>query len=246
MLLDTNQLGHYYGKLTSSKGRDFYERFDPFILDKRPAVGELMSRTFDRLFPEKAPVFLDVGCGTGFYFPLLRKHAENLIGAELCQPLLAQAKEMVDRKNLTNCRLLQASAHELPLEDNKVDVVLSWDFLHHVPDVDRAVSEIARVLKPGGRYVVVEPNILNLSILYYHLRRRAEWGLLSKNQFTNAPVISREFDVSVSYDNTVISYINERTLMLWKAVNAFTSVRPFRYLSFRYIIEGIKSPSVGA
>ncbi len=127
---------------------------------------------------------------------------------------------------------------DLPLEDASVDVAHSWDFLHHVPDVDKALTEIRRVLKPGGRYIAVEPNIINPSILWYHVRRRAEWGLMSRNQFRLPRLLrQRGFDVKVTYDNTIISFLNEKTAWIWKSANAFTSFWPTKYLCFRYMMD---------
>lgn len=240
MLYDLDQIRTHYRDMLKDKPRDYYERFDPFILDKRPIVRKLMAQNFRQLFPEKVPVLLDVGCGTGFYFPLLSEHVETLYGIDLSIPMLAQAEELIEQKGLMNCYVKEASALELPFADSSVDVVFSWDFLHHVPNVKQSAAEITRVLKPGGRYVAVEPNLINPSILKYHVQRRCEWGLLSKNQFTNRPIFAKNFDISVSYNNTIISFLNQRTLGLWKFINSLTSIGVFKYLSFRYIMQGTK------
>ena len=237
MLYGLEQIRRHYRALLDEKPDDYYERFDPGILDKRPLVKGLVEKAFERLFPEKVGQLLDVGCGTCFYFPLLAPHAEKLTGIDLCIPMLDEAKALIASKGITNCELRECSALELPFEDNTFDVVHSWDFLHHVPDIKRASDEINRVLKPGGRYIAVEPNVLNLSIAHYHARRRVEWGLYSKQQFSNKRTFKRHFDVKIRYDNTIISFLNERTWKLWKAINVFTSVWPTKYMSFRYIME---------
>jgi ubiquinone/menaquinone biosynthesis C-methylase UbiE len=238
LLYGLDQIRGHYRKLLEEKPSDYYERFDPYILDKRPLVSHLVERAFADIFPEKVPHLLDVGCGTCFYFPLLAPHAEKLTGIDLCIPMLEQARELIEAKGIDNCEIKESSALELPFEDESFDAVHSWDFLHHVPDAPTAAAEIARVLKPGGRYIAVEPNILNPSIAHYHARRRAEWGLYSKNQFTNRRIFKRHgFDVSIRFDNTIISFLNEKTWKLWKAIDAFTSIWPTRYLSFRYVME---------
>jgi ubiquinone/menaquinone biosynthesis C-methylase UbiE len=239
-LYDLKQIGTYYRQVIEDKTDEYYERFDPFILDKRPMVAKLVEGAFAKNFPEKVPDLLDVGCGTCFYFPLLAKHAERLTGVDLCIPMLDVAQELITAKGLTNCEVRQSSALELPFEDNSFDVVHSWDFLHHVPDVRKAVSEVSRVLRPGGRYIAVEPNLINPSILWYHVRRKAEWGLLKQNQFTNPKVFRKDFDVRVRYDNTIISFLNERTKWIWKAANVFTSIWPTKYVSFRYMMNCVK------
>lgn len=237
LLYDLKQIGAHYRKVIERRTSEYYERFDPYILDKRPMVRVLVEKTFAHNFPERVPALLDVGCGTCFYFPLLAQHAETLMGVDVCIPMLDVAQELIESKGLTNCHVRESSAMQLPFEDESFDVVHSWDFLHHVPDVPKALSEIHRVLKPGGRYVAVEPNLMNPSILWYHVRRRSEWGLLGKNQFNLPRQLRQRFDLSVRYDNTIISFLNDRTQWLWNAVDRFTSFWPTRYLSFRYMMD---------
>jgi len=227
----------HYSKVLQTKAPLYYERFDPHTLDKRPLVRDLVAKTFAKLFPEKVSNLLDVGCGTAFYFPLLKQYAENVTGIDICAPMLDEARDLIRHKELANCQVGEYSALALPFDDNSMDVVHSWDFLHHVPDVPKAVAEISRVLKPGGRYVALEPNVLNPSITWYHLRRRSEWRLFRQNQFTILRLLRRHFNVRVSYDNTIVSFLNERTWWLWNSVNRLTSIPPFHWLSFRYIFD---------
>ncbi len=237
MFHDLQQNRDHYGRVLEDKVPLYYERFDQDLLEKRPRVRELVSRAFAKLFPEKVGNLLDVGCGTGFYFPLLSRHAEQITGVDVCLPMLDEAQQLISTHGLTNCHVQEGSALELPFDDASMDVVHSWDFLHHVPDVPKALSEISRVLKPGGRFVALEPNIMNVSITWYHLRRRSEWRLFFQNQFTVPRRLRSEFDVRVSYDNTIISFLDERTWWLWKSIDRFTSIPPLHLLSFRYIMD---------
>jgi len=237
MLYDIDQIRAHYRRFIEEKPSEYYERFDPDLMDKRPLVRDLLEKAFQRLFEEKVGRLLDVGCGTCFYYPLLSKHAETILGIDLCVPMLREAQKLIDGKALRNCEVRESSALELPLDDSTVDVVHSWDFLHHCPDIPKSASEIARVLKPDGRYIAVEPNVVNPSILWYHARRRIEWGLLTRNRFTIPRTLGEHFDVEVSYDNTIISFLNERTWPIWKAFNAITSIPPLHLLSFRYIMK---------
>jgi SAM-dependent methyltransferase len=237
MFHDQQENVEHYEKVLQSKSTLYFERFDEDLLEKRPFVAQLLQSAFERHFPEKAGTLLDLGCGTGFYFPLLSQHATTLIGVDVCQPMLDQAQHTIETRGLTNCRVLLSSATELPCEDQSIDVVHSWDFLHHVADLSKVFGEIRRVLKPGGRYIAVEPNLLNPSITWYHARRRSEWRLFTQNQFTMPRQLARHFDLRVSYDNTIISFLNDRTYWIWKFVERLTSIPPFRRLAFRYILD---------
>ena len=237
MLFDVEDIRSHYRKVLESKAPLYFERFDQHLLDKRPEVRALIEKAFARLVPQRVGQLLDVGCGTCFYFPILSKHADHITGVDLCVPMLEQAKQLVVEKGLTNCEVRESSALELPFPDASMDVVHSWDFLHHVPDVPKAISAIVRVLKPGGRYVALEPNLLNPSIAWYHARRRSEWRLFSQNQFSIPKVLRRHFDVKVSYDNTIISFLSSKTYWLWRSVDLLTKLPPFHLLSFRYILD---------
>jgi SAM-dependent methyltransferase len=96
----------------------------------------------------------DVGCSSGHLLEDLRlayPRAE-LIGVDLITAGLAKAHVAVP-----TARLLHADACSLPLADASVDAITSANLLEHITDDRRALAEFARVLRPGGRAVVVVP-----------------------------------------------------------------------------------------
>jgi SAM-dependent methyltransferase len=100
------------------------------------------------------PVIVDLGCSTGYLLEDLRARRPDalLTGIDLVASGLRKA-----HRNVPDARLLQADACALPLEDASVDAVVSANLLEHVPDDRQALSEICRVLGPGGRGVLVVP-----------------------------------------------------------------------------------------
>jgi SAM-dependent methyltransferase len=101
-----------------------------------------------------APTLIDVGCSTGYLLADL--HAQlpdaRLIGVDLVTAGLRKA-----HAHVPDALLLHADACALPLEDLCVDGVVSANLLEHVPDDEQALSEILRILRPGGRAVIVVP-----------------------------------------------------------------------------------------
>jgi arsenite methyltransferase len=98
---------------------------------------------------------LDVGCGPGF--DLLHAldavgSAGTVTGVEMAPAMLAIAKQRTTGRH--NVRLLEGSATQLPLHDGSMDRALSVQVLEYVPDVARALAELHRVVRPGGRVVV--------------------------------------------------------------------------------------------
>lgn len=100
------------------------------------------------------PTIIDVGCSTGHLLFDLRASLPDatLIGVDLVAAGLRKAHLQVP-----DALLLQADVCALPLEDACVDAALSANLLEHVPDDQRALSEICRILRPGGRAVIVVP-----------------------------------------------------------------------------------------
>lgn len=96
---------------------------------------------------------LDVPCGGGnFTEAVARAAAQGLtLGLDLSESMLALARERLAKAGLTNVVLVRGSALDLPFEDASFDAVSACGGLHLYPDVERAIDESFRVLKPGGR-----------------------------------------------------------------------------------------------
>jgi SAM-dependent methyltransferase len=108
-----------------------------------------------RLGPLPArPTLLDVGCSTGYLLADLRARLPDatLVGVDLVPAGLRKVHARVP-----DALLLHADACALPLDDECVERVLSANLLEHVPDDERALAEILRVLRPLGRAVIVVP-----------------------------------------------------------------------------------------
>jgi len=101
---------------------------------------------------------LEVGCGTGLILEKLATLAKRAEGVDLSPGMLALAK-----KRGLNVR--EGSATELPFADASFDAVLSFKVLAHVPDIERALSEMARVCRPGGHVIAELYNPWSLRFL---------------------------------------------------------------------------------
>jgi SAM-dependent methyltransferase len=97
---------------------------------------------------------IDIGCASGYLLQDLHCSAPHvaLIGLDLLDSGLRKAHAA-----LPEALLLQGDACALPLADASVDVVVSANLLEHVPEDERALAEMRRVLRPGARAVIVVP-----------------------------------------------------------------------------------------
>lgn len=111
---------------------------------------------FKQLQVDPHATALDVCCGTGDLAIELAKRIPygRVTGLDFNQKMLDLAFEKT--KTIGNLFLIQGDAMKLPFDDNSFDIVTIGFGLRNVPDADQALSEIYRVLKPGGQFVSLE------------------------------------------------------------------------------------------
>jgi ArsR family transcriptional regulator len=96
----------------------------------------------------------DLGCGTGPLLPLLSSSVRQVIGVDGSDEMLAAARGRTS--HLPNVDLRRGSLEALPIGDNTLDAAVMMLVLHHLPSPVAALSEACRVLKPGGRLLIVD------------------------------------------------------------------------------------------
>ncbi len=97
---------------------------------------------------------VDVGTGTGHTALALAPYASEVIALDITLPMLEEGRHLAASRGITNVRFLQGDACALPLPSNQFDLVTCRQAAHHFSNVVQAVSEWARVLKPGGKVVL--------------------------------------------------------------------------------------------
>lgn len=108
--------------------------------------------------PENAR-FLDVGCGTGAQSIRLANLGFNVVGIDISNDVIIEAKENAFKLNLQDkIHFQQDSLLELSFPDETFDYILCWGVLMHIPEVEKAISELDRVLKKGGNLIISENN----------------------------------------------------------------------------------------
>ena len=108
---------------------------------------------------EPGAVVVDIGCGTGTDLLLAARKIDangRAIGIDMTIAMRERAMAGAQSGGLRNVDVRDGDATNLPVEDSTVDVVISNGVLNLVPDKTRAVGEIARVLKPGGRVQIAD------------------------------------------------------------------------------------------
>ncbi len=109
------------------------------------------------LAPQVGERILDVGSGPGFLASAIAIAVESegaVCGVEISEPLNAVARAHCRHQSWVEIR--HADAKQLPLPSAFFDAVISTQVLEYVPDVDVAIAEMFRVVRPGGRVVIVD------------------------------------------------------------------------------------------
>ena len=130
---------------------------------------------------------LDLGTGTGRMLELFGPDIERGLGLDLSLDMLALARARLDRAGLRHCSVRHGDIYDLALPRDSFDVVIIHQVMHFLDDSARAIAEAARVLRPGGRLLVVDFAPHNLEFLREeHAHRRLGFAAETVTQWLEA------------------------------------------------------------
>lgn len=99
---------------------------------------------------------LEVAAGTCACGRAIAPHAAHVACLDMTPAMLEVGRQEADRQGLSNMSFVLGDAAELPFLDNSFDVVISRLAFHHFPQVDPPFAQMKRVLKPGGKLVLID------------------------------------------------------------------------------------------
>lgn len=107
---------------------------------------------------------LDIGCGSGALATRIAKHGAHVTAVDLTQTAVDLTRENATVQNL-DVDVIRCDVERLPIGSDTFDFVFSWGVLHHTETFENALKQVHRVLKPGGRSLIMV--YYRNSIVYY-------------------------------------------------------------------------------
>ena len=141
--------------MSQTAGREFYDTQYHYEEDATRPDEKRIWRSLKHLEPLAGTDFFDLGCGAGWATRLAKVDgsAKRAIGLDFSRTGLTLA-----RKHSPDILWIQGDGTALPLADGSFDRLFCNGSLEHFPDIRRGVGEIVRILRPGGKAVLIVPN----------------------------------------------------------------------------------------
>ncbi len=132
---------------------------DAYVTSKGHAGGGDLARMLALADPKPTDTLLDIATGGGHVARVIGPHVGRVIASDLTPQMLDHAIPYLREQGLANVERLVADAQDLPLADASIDIVTCRIAPHHFPDPAAFVAEVARVLRPGGRFLLVDSTV---------------------------------------------------------------------------------------
>jgi ubiquinone/menaquinone biosynthesis C-methylase UbiE len=226
--------GNYYANLD---GQNIKEQLQKYITEDFPYVFPQLTENTPL---DKNTVFLEIGCGPMFLASQIAPKVKLVVGIDFSLEALTLAQKLLEQEGIENYLLIHGDIKYMPLADSCVDSIYGGGVLEHFKDTSKAVSEMYRVLKNGGKAFNTVP-YLNLGSLTY----RQMWG-----NIPNMPILKQlaelihikimksrymKFGYELSFTAPDLMKLHKRAGFRKTAVNHFKT---------RLVFEYVKNPTI--
>tara|TARA_E500000331_G_scaffold108848_1_gene105766 strand:+ start:333 stop:956 length:624 start_codon:yes stop_codon:yes gene_type:complete len=188
--------------------KDLYEKMVlPKLCDKCCGTKPINYQR-KKVVPLAKGVVLEVGIGSGLNIPFYNKNnIEKIIGLDPSEELNVLAKRVADDNGIQIDFLING-AEDIDLPDSSVDTILITYTLCTIPNLNKSMSEMKRVLKPGGKFIFCEHGIApDINIIKWQRRINPIWGI-----FFGGCNINRNIPKIISESGFNISNLNQMYL----------------------------------
>ncbi|WP_418114919.1 class I SAM-dependent methyltransferase [Vibrio scophthalmi] len=154
---------------------------------------------------------LELGCGNGTYTESLIDASDSIVATDLSLPMLEVSKIRFEHQ--AKVIVEQADCFALRYKDQSFDTVFMANLLHVIPNPVNALQECMRVLKPGGRIILISFTLHGMTfcnkwaLKYRYLRK---YGIKSANNTVMTPVLAHELAATAGFQNVITDLLGKR------------------------------------
>lgn len=220
-----------------------YERMVPEFHKGTLTYAEHLTRYLPAQALVTNKIVLDIACGSGYGAKLLASKAKKVYGVDINETSISYARKHYGAKNI---EYKVGDGERIPLEDNSVNVITTFETIEHIKDYQKFLKEVKRVLKPDGLAVISTPNDLEFAEGNHFHQHEFEYEELMG-------LLRRDYKYIDSYYQATWKYVAVGSEKLMKSegaisipVTSFSPKPPEQYLYFyflcsnRQILEKIK------
>src|SRR5215211_6295951 len=146
-----------------------------YVTSQSHAHGADLQRMIELARPRGHEQMLDIATGGGHTVLAFAPHVRVVVATDLTAKMLAAAEVFVRGQGMSNLRFEYADAEALPFAGASFDIVTTRIAPHHFPDPQQYVREVARVLRPGGRFVLDDNMAPDDAELAEFMNRFEQW-----------------------------------------------------------------------
>jgi ubiquinone/menaquinone biosynthesis C-methylase UbiE len=150
------------GFITDINSKEFFTLTERRRYELEPFIPQKVH--FERWQGKKV---LEIGCGTGIDALQFLRQGAKICAIDFSKQSVNIARNRVSTFGFNAQCIFVADAERLPFSDNQFDLVYSWGVLHHTPNIEKAVTEIYRVVRPSGKICIMlyhKPSLVALQL----------------------------------------------------------------------------------
>jgi len=216
--------------MTKKSEQEFFDH--QYTANVRAPVGQVYSlihgrnRDYEELIYSGAEgkLVLEYGCGEGSHSLEMAMRGAQVVGIDISEVGVQNAQAKAVEENISNAEYLVMDAENMTFEPGTFDLVIGEGILHHL-DLDKSYREIARVLKPDGKAVFMEPLGHNLAIELFR-KRTPEYRTADEHPLVRADLKLAE-DYFGNTDTQFYHLTSFGAMLLLKTRLFFPAVRFF-------------------
>jgi len=149
---------HYItlGKMKAMGPHVFDPKNIPVLEDENRRVWQDPEKILAMIEIKPSYIAADLGCGSGFFTVPLSQKVKKVYGIDVQKEMLDFLGEKIRKLKIENVELLLSKGDEIPLENKSVDLLISVNTLHEFDSKEKMIQELKRVLKEGGRVMILD------------------------------------------------------------------------------------------